>query len=332
MPPTDATTVAGGRRVSHMDPHAAVRGDSSWQRALRATQSTWREQQGLEPARLIVGDEERPLGSRLTPEDAEAGRNFLTETIWRRVQAELDTNAQASGAERRVLQVDRLKANLLSSQPLCFNLFAELDEDRRLATRAFRLLWPTRVRDVQHVEFEWSPGRGDDEFLGNRSAFDVAVFHTKPDGGQGVLGIEVKYHENLKAEASEIRDVARAVAEKAGLSVELADPEWERAPLNQFLLDHLLALSINKHPDQPYGDAEFCLIHPAGNLACANALATYRSRLGASAFESRSLEQVVGALRMCTDAPWVGDLADRYLGYDRAFKVGQGLERPPRSG
>ena len=315
-----------------MDPHAAVKDDSSWQRVLRATQSTWREQQGLDPARLIVGGGERLLGSRLTPEDAEAGRNFLTETIWRRVQAELEANTQAAGADKKVLQPDRLKANLLSSQPLCFNLFAELDEDRRLATRAFRLLWPTRVRDVQHIEFEWSPGRGDDAFLGNRSAFDVAVFHTRPDGDRGVLGIEVKYHENLKAAAGKIRDVARTVAEEAGLSIEIANPEWERAPLNQFLLDHLLALSIAKHPDQPYGDAEFCLIYPAGNLACANALGAYRSRLGASAFESRTLEQVVGALRMCTDAPWVGDLAHRYLGYHRAFEVGQGLERPPRSG
>ena len=311
-----------------MDPHAAVRRDNSWQRAVRATQSTWREQQGLEAARVTVGGEERLLGSRLTPEDAEAGRNFLTKTIWRRVQVELETNGQATG---RVLQANRLKANLLSSQPLCFNLFAELDEDRRLATRAFRLLWPTRIHDVERIDFEWSPGRDDNAFLGNRSAFDVAVFHTTPDGDTGVLGIEVKYHEDLTAEAGAIKDAARRVAERGRLPIDLDDPEWGRAPLNQFLLDHLLALSITYHPDRPYGGAEFCLAYPVGNLACARALSTYRSRLGASAFESRTLEEIVGALRMCTDAAWVNDFADRYLGYHRAFELGHGLMRPTRS-
>jgi hypothetical protein len=314
-----------------MDPHATVSSDNSWQRVLRATQSTWREQQGLEPARLKVGGDERLLGSRLTPDDSAAGRNFLTETTWRRVQADLATNAQATDSEKKVLEPDRLKDNLLSSQPLCFNLFAELDDDRALATRAFRLLWPSRVHAVERIEFEWSPGRGDQAFLGNRSAFDVAVFHTTPVGGSGVLGIEVKYHENLKATGGEIRKVARDVAERTGLPVDLDDARWRRAPLNQFLLDHLLALSITHHPEQPYGDADFCLVYPAGNLACTSALDTYKRRLGGSAFEAKTLEQIVGTLRMCTDAPWVGAFADRYLGYDRAFKLGQGLERPPRS-
>lgn len=140
-----------------------------------------------------------------------------------------------------------------------------------------------------------------------------------------MLGIEVKYHENLRSEAGEIRHGARAVAERAELPVELGDPVWRRAPLNQFLLDHLLALSITHHPSKPYGDADFCLVYPAGNLACAKALADYRSRLGASAFESRTLEQIVGALRMCTDSEWVNDFADRYLGYQRAFEVDRGL-------
>lgn len=313
--------------------HAPVSGDSSWQRVLRATQSTWREDRGLEAPEISVGGARRRLGSRLTDADAESGHNFLTGAVWQRVQTELADNESAAPAERKVLEPGRLKANLLSSQPLCFNLFAELAVDLDLATRALRLVWPHLIGRVEAIEFEWSPGRGDEDYLGNRSAFDVAVFHSKGDGRRGVLGIEVKYHEDLRAVGGEVRDRALEVAAQAGLGLDGADPAWGQAPLNQLLLDHLLALSINQHDQRTWGTAEFCLLFPTVNAACHAALASYRGHLGyVPAFHALTLETLVGALRSTTDAAWVEAFHHRYLAYDRAFRVEQGLQRPVPGG
>lgn len=165
---------------------------------------------------------------------------------------------------------------------------------------------------------------------GQRTAFDVAVFHRTPDDQQGVLGIEVKYHEDLKGTAGELRTRAREVAAAAGLPVDPDEPVWSQGPLNQLLLDHLLAVSIDQHPDRSYGRAGFCLLYPAVNLACRTAVADYRARLGGLAFDACTLEKFVGALTACTDARWVADLRDRYLAYGGAFAVGQGLDRPVR--
>ena len=308
--------------------HEPVSGDNAWQRALRATQSTWREGRGLDAAEISVGDTRRLLGSRLTEQDAEAGHNFLTDTTWQRVQEELETNEAAPVGARKVMEPGRLKANLLSSQPLCFNLFAELAADLGLATRALRLVWPEVVGRVDAIEFEWSPGRDDQAYLGNRSAFDVAVFYSAAGGRRGILGIEVKYHEDLRAVGGELRDRAVEVAHDAGLPLDVADPAWNRAPLNQLLLDHLLALSITQHQERPWGTADFCLLYPAVNAACHAAVAEYRGRLGyVPAFHAITLEALIGALRSTTEEPWVETFHDRYLAYERAFRVDQGIRR-----
>ena len=311
--------------------HAPVSGENAWRRVLRATQSTWREGRGLDAAEITVGGARRRLGSRLTDHDAEAGRNFLTETTWQRVQKELEANEAAPSAARKMMTATRLKDNLLSSQPLCFNLFAELSADLGLATRALRLVWPDVIGRVEAIEFEWSPGRDDETYLGNRSAFDVAVFYSAAGGRRGILGIEVKYHEDLRAVGGELRDRAVEVAHDAGLPLDVADPTWSRAPLNQLLLDHLLALSITQHQKRPWGTADFCLLYPAVNAACHAAVAEYRGRLGyLPAFHATTLETLIGALRSTTEEPWVEAFHDRYLAYGRAFFVGQGIERPLR--
>ena len=97
---------------------------------------------------------------------------------------------------------DRLICDLLSSMPMCFNLFGELACDLELADRAVHKWWPDVPGRVRDVRFEWSPGRGlPGEYLENRSAFDV-VFELDLGGEKcGVLGVETKYHEHCKKPA-----------------------------------------------------------------------------------------------------------------------------------
>lgn len=153
--------------------------DSVFQRAIRAKQSAWRERMGCP-----IGEHRgRPLGSRLTmPFAEESLANYLTPTIREVVRREV---IEPTHGQDKMYSAPRIFNDLLSSQPMCFNLFGELSADLDLATTVCRALWPVAVDEVTSIEFEWSPGRWSDRYLANGSAFDVAIFHTTPSGGRG---------------------------------------------------------------------------------------------------------------------------------------------------
>ena len=286
--------------------------DNPFQRRARLLQSMWRDVKGL-PAgerRARV-----PLGSRLPLALAKAElANFLTANIRRAVRECVEAKAGGSG---QLVDEDRLYANLLSSQPLCFNLFGELQADLALASHVCSGLWPERVKAVTAVRFEHSPGRGDLAFTGDRSAFDVFIEHTLPHGdGRGFIGIEVKYHENLKVAAAEQRPRYDEVARAMGCFVEEKLPALRVPPLEQIWRDHLLAGSMLATRDWSAG--LYVFLYPEGNTHCARAVAAYRDCLTTSdTFETLTLEQVIGALAQHTNATWVSELRDRYLAWDK---------------
>ncbi|WP_372451357.1 PGN_0703 family putative restriction endonuclease [Pseudonocardia oceani] len=116
--------------------HAYVRGDNAWQQRARLHQSLWRQAHGL-----VAGMHDgKPLGSRLAPADAEPPTlpNYLSPQAQHCVEAAV-AEAPKTGA---LLGRPRLWVDLLSSQPLCFNLFGPLAEDHTLAGRVLSRLWP----------------------------------------------------------------------------------------------------------------------------------------------------------------------------------------------
>jgi hypothetical protein len=205
---------------------------------------------------------------------------------------------------------------------MCFNLLGELAADLELATRVARAWWPGRVGRVDCIRFEWSPGRLNPHYLGNRTAFDALVIHTTPAGGRGFIGIETKYHERA--------DRPRPVpAEQLRRPLEVADrsgafrAEWReeltRSDLRQIWLDHLLALSMVDEWDTGL----FVLMYPTANTSMASAARRYERALAdPRTFEHRTLEELVGILRTVTDARWVAAFADRYLDFEKLRILG----------
>lgn len=178
--------------------HAYIKSDGrGFRRRARILQSIWREEQGYRPG-LHRGE---PLGSRLPmPEAKDKLTNYLTEPIRDVVRAEVLDPEKSSG---KVFAKPRIFNDLLSSQPLCFNLFGELQQDLDLASAVFQELTDGRVARVTSIKFEWSPGKGKLKYTNDRSAFDVYMKYRTPKGGKGFIGIEVKYHENLRGRTSE---------------------------------------------------------------------------------------------------------------------------------
>ncbi len=291
--------------------HAYVESDGSgFRRAARVQQSMWRESMGLP-----IGEHRgNPLGSRLPVDYAkDTLANYLTTNIQRVVQGEL-----SSSSDERLFAVPRIYNDLLSSQPLCFNLFGELKADLGLATAAFKMLRPGAVKTVRAVEFEYSPGRSDARFTADRSAFDVFVEYEAPDGFLGFFGIEVKYHENLKDPPALHRARYDQVAAAMECFRQEALPALQASPLQQIWRDHLLAGSMQQALD--YREGVFVFLYPAANVHCRSAVQRYSDALkDRRSFESWTLEEVVGILSIVTPGRWVRDLRKRYLdlGVDR---------------
>lgn len=288
--------------------HALIRSDNAFQRVARLRQARWRERQDLP-----VGEHRgRPLGSRLAmPFAQQTLSNFMTDTVRDVVRAEVLDPVRSEG---KLYRAPRIFEDLLSSQPLCFNLFGELQRDLVLTGRVFERLLARRGLRVVSVDFEHSPGRGDARFSGDHSAFDVFV--TCEAGRElGFIGIEVKYVENLEQPVARHRARYDAVTERMGAFHSAARERLRRAPLEQYWRDHLLAGSLLLEPSAGFAWGTFAVIWPSENVVVGEAVRAYETCLtDRSTFCSWTLESVLDAIDLAGSGPaWARSVRDRYL-------------------
>lgn len=284
---------------------------TTWKRTARLRQARWREQCGY-PIGVTGGPKSRPIGSRIDLNHAkDTGANFLTPNVLAAVRARL-----AAPERFQMLKEDRLCCDLLSSMPMCFNLFGELAADNDRARRAVRAWWPDAPAGRVLVRFEHSPGRRDAAFLNNQSAFDVAFEIDQGNAKLGIVGVETKYHEHAAKEKPPNKGALgryEQVTERAGVFT----PGWREkiigTDLQQIWLDHLLVLSMLQHPSRRWTWGRFVLVYPSENPSFRSAAGRYQDVLMDTAtFESRTVEELL-------DAPGVlpGELGvafrDRYL-------------------
>lgn len=289
---------------------------TAFKQRARRHQSEWREARGLRPGTHPVrpsDDHWRFIGSRIDIREAyETGANFVT------VGAKAAADERLANPEpHQTLDRDRLYGDLLSSMPMCFNLFGPLHADIDLADRAVHTWWPETPGRVSAVRFEWSPGRRiDGQYLGNRSAFDVAFELDIGGGRRGVIGVETKYHEDCKREATpdKTRRLPRyeAVAQASGAFVAGAADEILGTPPQQIWLDHLLALSMPQTDPGTWVWVKFVLVHPAANPSYARVAERYRGLLlDESTFHSTTIESLLDAGVLPSDSE--RDFRTRYL-------------------
>jgi hypothetical protein len=286
--------------------------DNPFQRRARLLQALWREHRGLPEGERRPGV---PLGSRLPKEYAkESGANLMTAAALAAARREVGAMRAGSGQK---IDEDRLWANLLSSQPLAFSIFAELGVDRDLASRVLRRLWPDRVAEVTKIGFEYSPGRSSARYTADRTAFDVYVEHTTHRGGRGFIGLEVKYHEALTDAPAEHRPRYDEVTKAMGCFKPELVAGLRRKPIEQIWRDHILAGSMLLASSE-WETGLYVFLYPEDNQRCRTAVQLYREFLSnAQTFESVTLEAVVATIASETNASWIEEVRGRYLGWER---------------
>jgi len=281
--------------------------DTEFSAYARLLQSKWRNKKGFP---------EFKLGNFIETEFAKTSKvNFLTENIRQLVTQEV-ANAKKTGG---LIGEPRIWNNLLSSQPLCFNLFGELHFDLALATKYFKQLFPDRIDEVTAVKFEYSPGRGDKKYIGDHSAFDAFIEFNK-DNKKGFIGIEVKYAESLREETKakankNFKEQYATLTNTCGLFKPNSVDFLRQPPLSQIWRDHLLCIATQ----QDYDEGFFVFLFPSKNSQCHKGVDSYKQYFAfdndeQNCFYPRHLEDFLNTLANISTSGWTTELKNRYLG------------------
>jgi len=175
-----------------------VKGDTHLRRRYRRLQSWYRDEVlGLPPGLDTYGI---PRGNWLPAEAvaADPSLNFLR-------SAQFATIAEDRIAESKgTVGVDRLRRNLLSSQPLAVNLFGPLlGADPQRAAAILQEALHLDMATISNVRIEWAPEPAE-QYLADRTAFDVYFEYQREGGPRGFVAIETKYTDSFSSD-DEIR-------------------------------------------------------------------------------------------------------------------------------
>ncbi|MFG1243890.1 hypothetical protein V5F31_16060 [Xanthobacter sp. V7C-4] len=300
--------------------HVNEFGDTRFASCARLLQSIWRESRGLAPGWHRGRDgRQRILGSRLDLADARRGRNLLTPDI-----ARLTRRATAYREIGAFIEEQRLWENLLSSQPLTFNLFARCQSARDRGLGLFAHLFPGFFGQVGELAFEHSPGRGDPTYLGDYTAFDLYVSGLAPDGSPAFIAIEMKYSEAMRQPGRSSKARYRELTRAYALHLDPEAPGLLSDPLAQLTAEHLLAALIRERLG-PGAYALFVVIAPAGNRDAWNAVDRYRSMLTEQGdgvpFIALTLEAVISAIGETGDPDLAARLHERYTDFTPVHRL-----------
>jgi PD-(D/E)XK nuclease superfamily protein len=288
---------------------------TEFRRAVRYHQAHWREANGhpigSQPIVPREGKPSRLVGSRLPLAYAkETGANFVTPSALDAARARTSIIEPHQSFDHQ-----RLWADLLWAAALALNLFGDLAADPGLADRAVHMWWPDAPGTVCDVRFAHSPGRFDPAYLNSLRAFDAAFVLDLDDGTQGIVGVDVEYHDRTKPELPKPVNLKRylEVAERSGaFEPGATDVVKARSDLAVMWLEHLLLLSMLQHDSGNWSWGRYVVLHPAGNFDFADACARYRKLLAdESTFSSIILEELLTSEVLSAEA--TAALRERYL-------------------
>jgi len=244
------------------------------------------------------------------------GANFLTASIFDIVKSEIE-NKHKYG---KVIQEPRIWNNLLSSQPLAFNLFGELKLNTELATKIFQELNPERnIYNVTTVEFEYSPGRKNPQYTGDSSAFDVLIEYENRENKKGFFGIEVKYVEDLNDKPSSHKLTYEKISQKSDIFDMSKLEELKEKPIQQIWRDHLLVLSLFI-TNQDYEIGDFIYLYPTDNINCKTGIEKYKQTFNSSKetyFKPLTIEKLTGIIKEHCREKWINEFENRYLKFEK---------------
>lgn len=145
----------------------------------------------------------------------------------------------------------RLFNNMLSSMPMCFNLFSDLRKmlinNQEETTKIIKLMFKEieSIEEVLYIDVEFIPIPIMD-YTNDKSAFDAMILYEDKKGKKGLISIETKYTDLLGSNSSKDLDVKNQILEKGNffdkeLIAELKEKGYKQIHRN-FLLTYIYAI------------------------------------------------------------------------------------------
>ena len=289
--------------------------DTDFTAYARLLQSKWREKKGYPIGKSLGGN---IYGNYVEKKFAkEKGCTFLTQKIWETAKLELE-KSKTTGA---FYQKDRFISNLLTSQSMCFNLFGEFLDRKETLMKIINELKPNLMDKITEIKFEYSPGLGDEKYLGDHTAFDVFIEYEKGNE-KSFLGIETKYAETLKEESNEQAELNfknhkqyKEITENCGLFKPEAINTIKYPPYSQIWRDHLLSISLKNDEGKMYNNGYFVYLYPFNNYECHSGVKSYMDFLPnpETSFFEIYVEDLIKSIHKNIKEEWTEELVDRYI-------------------
>ena len=171
------------------------KGDSKFVAKCRLLQSIYRVEIGEDEGYIQRGSKRYFYGNFIMNGD-KTGKNFLEDYIFDYAKKRVNNRKHYE-----TINEERLFNNLLSSQPMAFNLFCPLikmlEEDESSTTDILRAALPDyNIKKVTKIDLEFIPDNFK-ELTNDLTAMDAIIEFTDNEGIPSFIAIETKYSENL---------------------------------------------------------------------------------------------------------------------------------------
>ncbi len=276
-----------------------VPSDTAWRAQYRRLQSWYRETVLRTPPGADRGGITR---ANMLPADAVAKNpelNFLDEEI-------------AAYARKRRPSDGRLRRNMLSSMPLCFNLFGALRRHPTAAARGLGSVLDLDIKEILEIEVEWAPDP--DAHLGDLTAFDAFVRYRTGGGRRAFLGVETKYTEPFSPGRYTSERYDALTRDPASGFRPGAERRLAGSATNQLWRNALLAHSLRSTDE--FDEGRVVVLSCRGDAGAERAIAGLSAELRdpPALLRSATYEELVAAFDSEPElSSWAADFRRRYL-------------------
>ena len=254
------------------------KGDSEFVAKCRLLQSIYRVEIGEDEGYIQRGSKRYFYGNYIMNGD-KTGKNFLEDYIFDYAKKRVNNRKHYE-----TINEERLFNNLLSSQPMAFNLFCPLikmlEKDEPTATDILRAALPDyNINKVTKIDLEFIPDNFK-ELTNDLTAMDAIIEFTDNDGIPSFIAIETKYSENLGTNEASDKGKTKAIETIKSLRIFQSEIEnritSEKVALTQiyrnFLLSETYGINQNKK-------AYSIVLAPKENLTTANEVNSLKNEL-----------------------------------------------------
>ncbi len=226
------------------------KGDSEFVAKCRLLQSIYRVEIGEDEGYIQRGSKRYFYGNYIMNGD-KTGKNFLEDYIFDYAKERVNNRKHYE-----TINEERLFNNLLSSQPMAFNLFCPLikmlEEDESSTTDILRAALPDyNINKVTKIDLEFIPDNFK-ELTNDLTAMDAIIEFTDNDGIPSFIAIETKYSENLGTNEASRKGKGKEIITSLGIFRTEIKERIENKEVNltqiyrNFLLSETYGINQNK--------------------------------------------------------------------------------------